>query len=147
MGCMALVSDTNSRVPRLGAVNRVERGVGVASRVTVRLSGRAGIDDVDRLLADLTKETELEWREEHPGDSKHLTGIVELVLTAVISGAAGKGGEVAVAATVDRVRKVVSRWRDRRLEPPDAEVGTQEEPDEQAAAAAVIHQEAKDAGD
>ena len=114
----------------------------MASRVTVRLSGRVGIDDIDRLLADLTKETELDWREERPADSKHLTGIAELVLTAVISGAAGKGAEVAVTATVERAREVVSRWRDRRLDPPEAEVRTQPVPDE-----ALTHQKAKDAED
>lgn len=116
----------------------------MASRVTVRLTGRIGIDDVDRLLADLTKETELDWREERAPDSRHLAGIVELVLTAVISGAAGKGAEVAVGATVHRVREVVSRWRDRRLDPPDAEVGTQEVPDEQAEAAVLTYPEAED---
>jgi hypothetical protein len=99
----------------------------------VRLTGKAGIDDAARLVADLAKETELDWREEHPRDDKHLSGIGELLLTAVISGAVGKGGEVAVAATVDRIREVVKRWRDRRLDPPDAEVGMREvpvEPDE-----------------
>jgi hypothetical protein len=106
----------------------------VASCVTVRLTGVIGLDDADRLRDELTKETGLDWREERPADGKHLAGaVVELVLTAVISGAAGKGAEVAIAATAGRVREVVSRWRDRRLDPPDAEVVTQDVPEEQVA--------------
>ena len=103
----------------------------MASRVIVKITGTIGIDDVGRLLADLTKEVELEWREERPQDGNHLGGIVELLLTAVIGGAAGKGTEVAIEATVDRVREVVSRWQDKRLDPPDVEVGTQDVPEEQ----------------
>jgi hypothetical protein len=122
------------RVSRLESVSTRERGVNVASRVTVRLTGAIGLDDADHLLAELAKETGLDWREERPADGKHLAGtVVELLLTAVISGAAGKGAEVAIAATTDHVRKVVSRWRDRRLDPPDAEVVTQDVPEEQVA--------------
>src|SRR5262249_47361640 len=107
------------------------KGVGVASRVIVKITGAIGIDDVDRLRADLAKEVELDWREERPPDGEHLGGIGELLLGAVIGGVAGKGTEVAIDVTVERVREVVSRWRDRRLDPPDVEVGTQDVPEEQ----------------
>jgi hypothetical protein len=106
----------------------------VASRVTVRLTGVIGLDDADHLLGELAKETGLDWREERPADGKHLAGaVVELLLTAVISGVAGKGAEAVIGATADHVREVVSRWRDRRLDPPDAEVVTQDVPEEQVA--------------
>jgi hypothetical protein len=106
----------------------------VASRVTIRLTGTIGLDDSDRLLAELAKETGLDWREERPADGKHLAGaMVELLLTAVISGAAGKGAEAAIEATADRVREVVSHWRDRRLDPPAADIVTADVPDEQVA--------------
>jgi hypothetical protein len=106
----------------------------VASRVTVRLTGTIGLDDSDRLLGELAKETGLEWREERSAGGKHLGGAVaELLLTAVISGVAGKSAEAAIGATADHVREVVSRWRDRRLDPPDAEIATQDVPEEQVA--------------
>lgn len=97
----------------------------------VKITGPIGIDDVNHLLADLTKEAGLDWHEERPADSKHLGGIADVLLTAVIGGTAGKGAEVAVEATVDRVREVISRWRERRLDPPDVEVQTQDVPQEQ----------------
>src|ERR1039457_3605139 len=114
-------------------VNRIEKGVGMTSRVTVRVTGRIGIDDADRLLTDLAKETDLDWREEHSPDDGHLAGVGELLLTAMISGAAGKGAEVMVEATVDRVREAIGRWRDRRLDPPGIEVRTQELPEDEPA--------------
>lgn len=101
------------------------------SRVVVKITGVIGLDEVDRLLADLMKEAGLDWCEERPADGKHLSGMTDVLLAAVISGTAGKGAEVAVEATVDRVREVVSRWRDRRLDSPDVEVQTQDVPDEQ----------------
>jgi hypothetical protein len=106
----------------------------VASRVTVRLTGAIGLDDSDRLLAELAKETGLDWREECPADGEHLAGaVMELLFTAVISGAAGKGAEAAIGATADHVREVISRWRDRRLDPPDAVIVTEDVPQEQVA--------------
>lgn len=97
----------------------------MASRVTVRLKGTIGLDDAGRLLAELTEETGLDWCEERPPDGKHL-GVADLLLTAVISGVAGKSAEAAAEAVGNRVRQVVSRWRDRRLDRPDADVETQE---------------------
>lgn len=118
----------------------------MTSRVVVRLTGRTGIDDADRLLADLAKETGLDWREEPPSPGgKHLTGIAELILTVLISGAAGKGAEMAVEAAADRARDVVNRWRDRRLDPPEAEIGAQDEPAAQPAAGSQAGQEAEGA--
>lgn len=114
----------------------------MASRIIVKITGAIGIDDADRLLANLTKEVGLDWREERHPDGKHLGGIVEFLLTAVIGGAGGKGTEVAIEATVDRVREVVSRWRDRRLDPPDVEVETQDVPEEQPMPEIPAHVEA-----
>jgi hypothetical protein len=102
----------------------------MTSRVTVRVMGRIGVDDADRLLADLAKETDLNWREEHSPDGRHLGGVSEFLLAAVISGAVGKGAEVALAATVDRVRAAVGRWQEKRLDPPDIDVQTQELPED-----------------
>jgi hypothetical protein len=101
----------------------------MTSRVIVRIKGKAGIDDVDRLLTDLAEETDLGWRHEHPEEAngaRHLSGVGELLLTAVISGATGKGAEMAAEATLNRVREVIRRWRDRRLDPPDTEIETAE---------------------
>jgi hypothetical protein len=84
--------------------------------------GKTGIDDVDRLLTDLAEETDLDWRHERSPDGGHLSGVGELLLTAVISGAAGKGAEMAAGTILDRVREVIRRWRDRWLDPPDTGV-------------------------
>jgi hypothetical protein len=100
----------------------------MTSCVIVRIKGKAGIDDADRLLTDLAEETGLDWRQERPDahGARHLSGVGELLLTAVISGATGKAAEMAAEATLDRVREVISRWRDRRLDPPDTEIETAE---------------------
>jgi hypothetical protein len=103
----------------------------MTSRVTVRVMGRIGVDDADRLLADLAKETDLNWREEHSEDDRRLAGVSELLLTALISGVAGKSAEVTVNATVDRVREEISRWRDKRLDPLDFDVRTQVLPEDE----------------
>jgi hypothetical protein len=105
-------------------------GVKVASRVTVRLKGAIGLDDVRLLLDDLAAETDLDWSEERPPDGKHL-GVADLLLTAVISGAAGKCAEAAAEEVRSRARRVVNKWRDKRLEPPDADTEKQEAPAEQ----------------
>jgi hypothetical protein len=106
----------------------------MASSVIVRIKGKTGIDEADRLLADLSRETRSAWRHEHSPDSGALSGVGELLLTAVISGAAGKGAELTAEATVDRVRAVIRRWRDRRLDPPDVDVETRAEPEDESGA-------------
>jgi hypothetical protein len=98
----------------------------VTSLVTVRLTGKLGVDDADGLLTDLTRETGLTWREVPFPSDTHLGGVSELLLDAVISGAVGKSGEVIAEATLDRVRKTVRRWRDKRLDPPDVDVRAEE---------------------
>lgn len=110
----------------------------MTTRVIVRIKGKAGIDDVDRLLTDLAERTGLYWRHERherherpenapdAHGARHLSGVGELLLTAVISGATGKGAELAAGAALDRVREVIRRWRDRRLDPPDVEIETAE---------------------
>jgi len=115
----------------------------MAPRITVRLTGAIGLDDVDLLLDELTKETGLDWREERPAEGRNL-GAWDLLLTAVISGAAGKGGEAAAGAVGDRVRKVVTQWKDRRLNPPDVEVETREVPVEQSEAETPAEAETAD---
>lgn len=115
----------------------------MVSRVIVRIMGAVGVDDVDRLLGDLMKETALEWREERSPDGKHLGAAVDTVLLAVMGGAVGKGTEM----VVDRAREVVGRWRDRRLDPPDAEVCTQDVPEQQPGHEIPGSPEATDAED
>jgi hypothetical protein len=102
----------------------------MAARVTVRVLGRIGVDDADRLLADLSRETELHWRQDHSPDDAHLGGISDLLLTAAVSGAVGRSAEVATAAALDRVRAAISRWRDRRLDPPDIDIQVQAPPED-----------------
>jgi hypothetical protein len=92
----------------------------MATRIAVRLTGNLGLDDAERLLAELEAGTELSWRDESPADdARHLTGgLVELLLVAVAS----RGTEMVFEGSVRRVRELVEHWRDRRLDPPLAEV-------------------------
>jgi hypothetical protein len=92
----------------------------MATRIAVRLAGNLGLDDAERLLAELRAGTELSWRDESPpDDARHLTGgLVELLLVAVAS----RGSEMAFEGTARRVRELVEHWRERRLDPPLAEV-------------------------
>ena len=92
----------------------------MATRIAVRLTGNLGLDDAERLLAELKAETELSWQDESPADdARHLTGgIAELLLVA----AAARGTETVVEGSVRHVRELVEHWRDRRLDPPLAEV-------------------------
>jgi hypothetical protein len=92
----------------------------MATRIAVRLAGNLGLDDAERLLAELKAETDLSWRDESPADNaRHLTaGPVELLLVAV----AGRNTELVLEGSVRRVRELVEHWRDRRLDPPLAEV-------------------------
>lgn len=100
----------------------------MTSRVIVRVTGRIGIDEAGHLLADLTNATNLDWREEHSLDDKHLAGIGELLFSAVVGGAVGKGTEMTVDVTVARVREVIGRMRRRWIDPPDIDVETEESP-------------------
>jgi hypothetical protein len=92
----------------------------MATRIAVRLTGNLGLDDAERLLAELKAGTELSWRDESPADdARHLTGgLAELLLVAVAS----RGTEMVFEGSVRRVRELVEHWRDRRLDPPLAEV-------------------------
>jgi hypothetical protein len=105
----------------------------MATRIAVRLTGNLGLDDAERLLAELEAETELSWRDESPADDgRHLTGgLVELLLVAVAS----RGTELVFEGSVRRVRELVEHWRDRRLDPPLAEVDVLEVEEPEAAAA------------
>jgi hypothetical protein len=103
----------------------------MTSGAIVRIKGKTGVDDAGRLLAELAEETDLEWRQQRSRDGGQLSGMGELLLTAVISGAAGKGAEMVAEGTLDRVRAVIRRWRDRKLDPPDAEVELVELPEDE----------------
>jgi hypothetical protein len=118
----------------------------VTSHVTVRLMGKIGVDDADCLITDLSRETGLTWREVRSPNDTHLGGASELLLDAVISGAVGKGGEVMAGVAVDRVRRAVGRWRDKRLDPPDADVRAEELPAAEAAGQPGAEPAAWDAG-
>lgn len=111
--------------PAAGSVSaragRGEEGNGaMATRIAVRLTGNLGLDDAERLAAELAAGTELSWRDETPAeDGRHLDGgLVEVLLVAVV----GRGAEMAFEGTVHQVRELVARWRERRLDPPSAEV-------------------------
>jgi hypothetical protein len=105
----------------------------MGTRITVTLKGPLGLDDVDLLLAELEKETRIDWyREDHLDDRHLIGGFLEIVLVAVTS----KTVEMAYGQTLDKareaatkVREIVERWRATHLDPPDAAVETEQADD------------------
>lgn len=93
--------------------------------VIVRVTGRIGLDDADRLLGELEDSTGLRWREEPDPDAQpHLsTGL--FILVAVVSGSAANTAEEIIPVVVAKVRETVKRWQDRWLDPPGVEVEVQ----------------------
>ncbi|MER6571519.1 hypothetical protein ABT288_36425 [Streptomyces sp. NPDC001093] len=101
----------------------------MATRISVTVKGLTGLDDRDRMLDELAAATGLSWRSSPVDQGRVLTGgIVEVVLVAAV----GKATEMTVSAAVDAVKRVVERWRDERLDPPETSVGTESVPDSAA---------------
>jgi hypothetical protein len=101
----------------------------VVARIEVEVAGASGLDDSADLLAELVRETGLDWHEERVPEGRHLSGgAAEILLTAAVSGAAGKAGEFAYQKGADLVRAVVARWSARYLDPPEVRVGVTETP-------------------
>jgi hypothetical protein len=98
----------------------------MATRISVSVKGLTGLDDQDRMLAELEAATRMPWRPEPVAEGRVLSsGIVEIILVAV----AVKGAEMTLEATVAAVKGVVERWRRERLEPPEARIDTEPVPD------------------
>ncbi|MGF1424942.1 hypothetical protein [Kitasatospora sp. LaBMicrA B282] len=101
------------------------------SRISISLKGSLGLDDADRLLEELTAATSLAWREEPVDEGKVLSGgLEEILLVAVL----GKTTEMAVEYAVERARQVVERWREERIDQPEASVRTEALPAAEAEA-------------
>jgi hypothetical protein len=99
----------------------------MSTRVIVHVKGRVGIDDADALIASLSRETGLDWHAEHlPARTGTLSTPGMLVLQSVLDAAAGKALEAAAEVALKHTRQAVSRWRERRLDPPDVEIEVQE---------------------
>ncbi|WP_344021709.1 hypothetical protein [Streptomyces luteireticuli] len=92
----------------------------MATRVSVTVEGRLGLDDPDRMLRELEQATRLSWRREEADREPALGGLPEIVLEAVI----GKGVEMSVEYAVEAVRRCIGRWRAERLDPPRMDVRT-----------------------
>lgn len=93
------------------------------THIAVKVVGAVGLDDSGDLLAELVRETGLDWHQEPVPEGRHLSGnTVEFVLAAAVSGAAGKAGEFAYQKGAQLVRDVAARWSARYLDPPDVRV-------------------------
>lgn len=104
------------------------------ARIEVEVAGASGLDDSADLLAELVRETGLDWHEERVPEGRHLSGgAAEFLLAAALSGAAGKAGEFAYEKGADLVRAVVARWSARYLDPPEVRVDVAEAPGAQGA--------------
>jgi len=98
----------------------------MGTRISVSVKGLIGLDEPDRMLAELEAETGLTWRTEAVDEGRVLSGgIVEVVLVAVTV----KAAEMTLEATVAAVKGVVERWRRERLDPPEASIDTDPVPD------------------
>ncbi|MDH6137595.1 hypothetical protein P3T37_007028 [Kitasatospora sp. MAA4] len=96
------------------------------------LKGLLGLDDASRLLDELAAETGLRWHEEPVEEGKVLSGgLVEILLVAVAS----KTAEMAYEAAMERAKQVVERWREERLDKPEASVRAESLPDSEATGA------------
>lgn len=99
-----------------------------AGRITVRMSGDLGLDYANELLTELKKATGYDWSSEKRSGGDHLTAVEEIILSAVVI----KGTDLAFDAVVGRVREIVKRWKNGRLNPPDVIVeAAVETPDEE----------------
>ncbi|MFF0388304.1 hypothetical protein ACFYS8_06345 [Kitasatospora sp. NPDC004615] len=104
----------------------------MGTRISVSLKGPLGLDDASRLLEELAAQTGLGWREEPVDEGKVLSGgLVEILLVAVVS----KTTELAFEAVLERVKQVVERWREERLDRPEAAVDAQALPGTEATGA------------
>jgi hypothetical protein len=98
----------------------------MATRISVSVDGLVGLDDQERLYDELTAETGLSWHRADPPDrGRVLSGVMEILLVAVVS----KSGEMALEAAVGAVQRVVQRYRARSMDPPDVRIETRPEPD------------------
>lgn len=96
-----------------------------ATKILVSVTGPLGLDDPDRMLADLEAATGLSWRRQPVEEGKVLSGaLAEIVLVAV----ATKATEIAW----DAVQQVVRRWHRERLDPPQTSVAAEPVPDRAA---------------
>jgi hypothetical protein len=103
-----------------------------AGRITVRMSGDLGLDYANELLTELKKATGYDWSSEKRSGGDHLTAVEEIILSAVIGALGTKGTDLAFDAVVGRVREIVKRWKNGRLNPPDVIVeAAVETPDEE----------------
>lgn len=104
----------------------------MSTRITVRLAGRLGLDDADRLRATLERETGLEWSRESRAGDDHLSGIETIILTALVTGAATEVGKAAARQVTEQVKSSVERLKSRYLShPPDVTVQTSETDDDE----------------
>lgn len=88
------------------------------------VKGLFGLDEPERLLDELTARTQLSWQQQEVDQGKNLGGIVEILLIAVVT----KTADMTVEAAVDAVKGVIGRWREERLDPPEASIRTEPEP-------------------
>lgn len=102
----------------------------MATKISVTVKGPMGLDDPERMLADLAQETGLSWQPRPVGEGAVLTGgIVEIVLVAVV----GRVAEMSVEAALDAVKRVVKQWRAERLDPLETAIAKEPAPEAGAA--------------
>ena len=88
--------------------------MGVATKISVSFQGPLGLDDPDQMLADLEAGTGLTWRAEEVYQENVLVGgLTEILLVAIVS----KSTEMAVSASVDKVKEILKEIKERRLNP------------------------------
>jgi hypothetical protein len=88
----------------------------VSTRITIEISRVQEASTAADLCAILQRETGLLWRESPAPEPDGDLGVLTLILTAAITGAAGQSAELAIS----QAREVLHDWRARHLDPPQA---------------------------
>jgi hypothetical protein len=101
----------------------------VATKVLVSVINSDDLDGADRLRTELELTTGWAWDLSEVDGPASLSGVVEILLTAVIT----TGTEIFMRAGVDKVKDVVHDWRKERLDPPRTEVRSESVAGEDAA--------------
>lgn len=86
----------------------------MSTRITIEISRVQEASTAADLCAVLQRETGLLWRESPTPDSDGNLGVLTLILTAVMTGAAEQTAELAIT----EARKVLHDWRAQHLDPP-----------------------------
>lgn len=92
----------------------------MVARISVRVDGSDGLEDLEQLREALAADTGLTWLQVEPeGDRpESLSGVVEIFLVAIVA----RAGEMTLEYTLEKVREAIRRFKAEYLDPPEVTV-------------------------